>query len=291
MAYTDANWTCVSSSLNEGQITVTPFGGSPTVLNAPNIFIYGSPNDTVATASAANYFLSKYAVLKVGDWILVNGTDASTILIIVTSSSTGVTTAGFAATGTVNTANIVNNAVTYAKMQQASASTLLGNPTGVLANVSEITLGAGLSFSGTTLQLPLTYQRYAAVTVSSAEFLGMFAAPKLLVAAGGANTLIVLDKLDLLMTFVSTNYAAGGVVAVQYDSTINGAGVIASTTRVAADFFAAASTGFGFNMGVVAQAFTTCVNKGLYLSNITAAFTTGNSTFVAHIWYKVVPTV
>ena len=273
MAYTDANWTCVSSSLNEGQLTVTPFGGSPTVLNAPNMFIYGSPNDAVATIAAANYFLSKYAVLNVGDWIFVNGTDASEILIVVTSSSTGVTTAGFAATGTVNTANIVNNAVTYAKFQQVAASSLVGNPTGGLANAEGITLGAGLAFSGTTLMLPLTYLRYAAVAITAAEFNGMYAAPKLLVAAGGANTLLVLDKLDLLMTYVSANYAAGGVVAVQYDSTANGAGVIASSTQAAAAFQAAASTGFPFNMGLVAQTFSTwCVNKGLYLSNITGAF-------------------
>lgn len=51
---------------------------------------------------------------------------------------------------------ISNNAVTYAKMQQANATTLLGNPTGVLANISEITLGAGLSFVGTTLTATAT---------------------------------------------------------------------------------------------------------------------------------------
>jgi hypothetical protein len=97
MAFTLANWACISSSLNQGQETITPYGGSPTVENAPNTFVYGSPNDTVATIAAANYFLSQYPDLAVGDWIFVNGTDASEILIVVTSSKTGVTTAGFAA--------------------------------------------------------------------------------------------------------------------------------------------------------------------------------------------------
>jgi trimeric autotransporter adhesin len=42
--------------------------------------------------------------------------------------------------------------ITYAKMQTTSAgSVLLGNPTGSAAAPSEITLGSGLSFSGTTL--------------------------------------------------------------------------------------------------------------------------------------------
>lgn len=134
-------------------------------------------------------------------------------------------------------------------------------------------------------------RKYTTVAITAAEFNGMYAAPKLLVAAGGANTLLVLDQIQLVMTYGSANYAAGGVAAVQYDSTINGAGVIASSTLAAATFQAAASTTFTMNAGVVALPFTTTVNKGLYLSNITAAFTTGDSDFVAHLWYRVIPTV
>ena len=291
MAFTLSNWAEVSVSLNQGQETVTPYGGSPTVLNAQNIFAYASPNDAIATIEAADYFLPQYASLSVGDWILVNGSDASEILIVDTVSSTGVTTVGFEAAFSVDTANIVNNAVTYAKFQQVAASSLVGNPTGGLANAEGITLGNGLEFTGTTLDIPNTRLIYAAVAITAAQFNGMYATPKLLVAAPGANKLIVLDKLDLLMTFVSAAYAAGGVAAVQYDSTANGAGVIASSTLSAATFQAGVSTGFMFNTGVVPQTFSTCVDKGLYLSNISGAFTTGDSTFVAHLWYKIVPTV
>lgn len=134
-------------------------------------------------------------------------------------------------------------------------------------------------------------RKYTTVAITAAQFNGMYAAPKLLVAAGGANTLIVLDQIQLAMTYGSANYAAGGVAAVQYDSTANGAGVIASTTLAAATFQAAASTTFTMNPGVVALPFTTTVNKGLYLSNITGAFTTGDSAMVAHLWYRVIPTV
>lgn len=290
MAFTIANWTCISASLNEGQVTVVPFGGSSTVLNAPNVFVYGSPNDALATIAAADYFLSMYASLRVGDIIIVNGTDGSNMYIVTASSSTTVTTSSFTVSGSVATANIQNNAVTFAKMQEIATVTLLGNPTGGTTEVSEITLGNGLEFNSTTLRVPLTTINYTTVAITAAEFNGMYAAPKLLVAAPGANRLLVLDKVDLLMTYGAANYAAGGVVAVQYDDTVNGAGVIASTTRAAADFQAAASTGFVFNGGVVPQTFSTCVNQGLYLSNITGAFTTGDSTFVAHIWYKDIPT-
>lgn len=297
MAFTIANWTCISASLNQGQETVVPFGGSSTVLNAPNTFVYGSPNDTVATISAANYFLSMYADLRVGDWIFVNGTDGSTILIVLTSSSIGVTTAGFAASGSVNTANIVDDAVTYAKLQDAVAdNVLLGNPGGGAgAEYVEVTLGNGLDFAAGALEIKPTNLNYVAVPITAAQFNGMYAAPKLLIAAPGANKLIVVKQMDLLMTFVAAAYAAGGVVAAQYDSTVHGGGVLATNSEAAADFFAAASTAFQFEPisgnTVGALPFSTTVNKGLYLSNATGAFTTGDGTWVAHIWYSVIPTV
>lgn len=54
-------------------------------------------------------------------------------------------------TGTISTAQVAASAITYAKIQNESASTLLGNPTGSSAAPSEITLGAGLAFSGSSL--------------------------------------------------------------------------------------------------------------------------------------------
>jgi hypothetical protein len=294
MAFTIANWTCASPSLNQGQETLTPFGGSPTVENAPNWFLYGSPNDTAATIEASNYFLPQYASLSVGDFIMGFGTDTSFLLQVTASSSTTVTTQTVGFASSVGTANIINNAVTYAKFQQASAHTLIGNPTGSTANVSEITLGNDLSFNGTTLQVSPLLLNYTEVSMTAAQWNGMYAAPYLLVAAPGANNLIVVDSMLLEMTFVSADYAAGGVVAAQYDSTVHGAGVLATNSEAAADFFAAASTSFrfqgAFGNTVGALPFSTTVNKGLYLSNATGAFTTGDSTWTVKVWYKIVPT-
>lgn len=50
-----------------------------------------------------------------------------------------------------NNIQIGNGLVSYAKIQNVSANKLLGNPTGSAAAPAEITLGTGLSFSGTTL--------------------------------------------------------------------------------------------------------------------------------------------
>jgi len=293
MAFTLANWTCVSASLSQGQLSVTPFGElTPTLINAPNLFTYNSPNDTVAQIGAADYFLPIWFNLKVNDIVLGGGTDASFALVITAVSETSVTTGSMGlTTGVVGTTDIINNAVTYAKMQQAAASRLLGNPTGAPANISEISLGSGLSFSGTALNVASTSLQYASVAISSAEFLGMFAAPKLLVAAPGANNLIVVDQMVLGLTFNTVAYAAGGIVAAQYDLTANGLGVLASSGEAAADFYAAASSSFRSNGDTSVAPFLTSVNKGLYLSNKTAAFTLGNSALKAHVWYRIVSVV
>ena len=292
MAFTIANWGCQQPSTNAGQETITPFGGSPTVLNTCNVFTYVSPNDTVATIIAANYFLPQYASLSVGDIIWGSGTDASFAVQVTAVSSTSVTVASMGITTSIGTSNIVNNAVTYAKFQQVAASSLVGNPTGGLANAQGITLGNSLEFTGTTIDVPNTNLIYTKVAITAAQFNGMYAAPMLLVAAPGANKLIAVKQIALVMTFVANAYAAGGVVFGQYDSTANGGGAKATATETAADFFAAASTTFVLTGGVSTGApFTTSVNKGLYLSNATQAFTTGDSTWVAHIWYSIIPTV
>lgn len=53
--------------------------------------------------------------------------------------------------GGISNAMIANAAVTYGKIQNVSAFSLIGNPTGSSASALEITLGSGLAFSGTTL--------------------------------------------------------------------------------------------------------------------------------------------
>lgn len=53
--------------------------------------------------------------------------------------------------GGIGTNQLAAGAVTYAKIQNVNASRLLGNPTGGAASTSEISLGTGLSFSGSSL--------------------------------------------------------------------------------------------------------------------------------------------
>lgn len=297
-----------SVALNTGMVIAS--GSEPA---SPTFFTYRSASDAAATVAAANYFASAVWQLSVNDLLYCSCSDAVSMLTVATIDRAAgtITTVAASLTGAVDTANLVDGAVTNAKVNASAAiafsklATLtsgnilvgsVGNVPTSVAMAGDITIiAAGTTAIGANKVLssmvsPLLL-KYATVAISAAEFNGMYAAPKALVAAGGANTLLVLEQLQLLMTYGTAAYAAGGVAAVQYDSTVNGAGVIASTTLAAAVFQATASTGFTFNKGVVAETFTTCVNKGFYLSNVTGAFTTGDSAMVAHIWYRLIPTV
>ncbi len=292
MAFTLANWSCVSASLAQGQETVNVYGVGNTVLNSPNLFTYGSPNDTVATIEAANYFLPQYASLDVGDLILGFGTDASFALQVTASSSTSVTVESMGLTTSIGTANLVNNAVTYAKIQQTSAGdVLIGNPTGSAANVEEITLGNGLSFSGTTLQINPGLASQVKVAMTLAQFNGMYAAPFLLLAAPGAGLMNLVDSVYINMTYGSAALTAGGAVGAQYGNTVHGAGPAASSTEAATDFTSAtANTMFRFGGGLSTGAVTsTAINTAIYLSNATQAFATGTGgSFQVYVNYRTV---
>jgi hypothetical protein len=225
--------------------------------------------------------------------------------------ATEVTMSGDATIIASGALTIANSAITNAKVSASAAidfSKLAALPSAEILVGSAGNVATAVAMSGdvaisnagvTTIQagavdsamINANVLRYAAVSMSAVEFAGAYAAPKLLVAAGGANTLLSLEGAYALMTYATTQWANGGVAHIQYDSTANGAGIIASTTHAAANFFDAASTALYFNPGVVKQPFTTCVNKGLYFSNVTGAFDTGDSPFVVHIWYRQIPTV
>jgi hypothetical protein len=71
---------------------------------------------------------------------------------------------------------ILNGTVQYVDIQQVSASKLVGNPTGSAATISEISLGTGLGFSGSSLILSANLQSLSGLSYSSASFVKMTAA-------------------------------------------------------------------------------------------------------------------
>jgi hypothetical protein len=191
-------------------------------------------------------------------------------------------------------------AIAYSKLAALPSAQILVGSAGNVATAVAMSGDVAISNTGaTTIQagavessmLDAAVLQYASVTMSAAEFNGAYATPHLLVAAPGADLLLILEQAQFVMTYGGAAFANGGTAAIQYDDTANGAGVIASTTLANTVWQATADTTFTMNAGVVALPFATTVNTGLYFSNISGAFDTGTSDFVVHLWYRVIPTV
>ncbi len=105
-------------------------------------------------------------------------------------------------------ATIQTHAVTYAKIQSETASTLLGNPTGSTANVQEITLGTGLSFAGSVLN---------ADTGSGTYFVNTFT----LDSTDISNEYVTLTQVPTNPTLTVLNVVAGTVQDYSVDYTIS----------------------------------------------------------------------
>ena len=178
----------------------------------------------------------------------------------------------------------------------ATASAMSGD--GTLSNTGVLTIGAG-AISGSKIannavdyaQLALDVAASATVSLTAAQVNGMYATPVQLIAAPGAGKLILIDSILWDIAFVSAQYAAGGAIAAQYGATIHGAGPAASGTLAAASLNGVAASGFLSNAGsagLLNVAASDSENTAVFLSNATAAFTTGDSTVNLYIKYRVV---
>lgn len=125
--------------------------GTKTITLGGNLTTAGAFNTTLTVTALTN------ATLPAGTTTLVptTGTGATGTWSISISGNAATVTTNANLTGDVtsvgNATTITNNIVSNAKFRQSAASTLVGNPTGSTANVQDITLGAGLSFTGTAL--------------------------------------------------------------------------------------------------------------------------------------------
>lgn len=289
MAFSRNRWTRTSSSSNVGYESI---GGVD--FNGPAVFCYGSEDDAAATVEAADYFASVSYDLAVGDLLFANCSDSFSCLEVsaVTrgdsdTASVTTTAAGFS-TG-INTANIVNGAVTFAKIEDIAVTSILGNSTAGEQAVEEITLGAGLEFSGTTIRQPLAAINHVRLTPSLAEFIAGNTTPMPLVAAAGAGTMIVLHRAQLSIDYGGTVLAAGGTLQVCYGVADVAATVASNTLAAATAIAATADTTFGFSPVDTTLVDSGKLNVALNLSVDTADFTGGTaSAYIVDVWYSVV---
>lgn len=262
MAFDLTRWTRHTLAFNSGAVVLD----GPTTENGPALFSYQSASDNLATISAANYFADVVFDLAVGDVIIVNGSDASNMYIVATvdRDAETITVNSFTASGSVATANIQNGAVTTPKIADDAV---------------------------TSAKIDPTVLQYVAVPLTAANIIAMNATPVQVLAAGGANTVHLVEHACLMMTYGTTQFTGGGAIGLQYGNTAALAGEAASSTIAAANIQGAASTMDMVEGALSSGAFTAVANLGLFISNLTGAFAAGDSNFVLHLWYRTVPTV
>lgn len=150
-AISAANLTGTSSGINTGDQTITLTGDAN-----------GSGTGAITlTLTSVNSNIGAFNTVTVNAKGLVTGASNvsyqfGTVSSIATQS--GISGGTITSTGTlgitnfgVDSAQLNTSGVTYAKIQNVTSSRLLGNPTSTAGAPSEISLGSGLSFSGTTI--------------------------------------------------------------------------------------------------------------------------------------------
>ena len=134
--------------------------------------------------------------------------------------------------------------------------------------------------------------RHRQISLTAAQINGMYAAPTKLLDAPATDKTIAIVKLSFRITRTATAFASGGAVIVQYDNTANGGGQQACDSTLASTVITgSAGVSNNFRDGAVLSDVgnQAIVNKGIYLSNATGAFTTGTGTAVVDIWFTVNP--
>ena len=287
---------CVcSDGVTELEIaTIDDEGLNVTTTASSSIVPAGSITNLQINAAAAIAF-SKLAAL----------TSARILVGSAANVATSVAMSGDATLANTGALTIANLAITNAKVAASAAidfSKLAALTSGNIIVGSAGTVPTSVAMSGDAtivasgaLSLIAAIPRTISVNVTAAQFNGAYAAPHLMLAAPAAGTYYVVHGVHYEFDYGGAQFANGGVMGVQYDSTVNGAGLLAHigiaaavVQGVSADFIVGAA---GFNIaGLVGGAATGIVAKGLYLSNKTGAFDTGTSDVRVHITYSTVTT-
>lgn len=126
------------------------------------------------------------------------------------------------------------------------------------------------------------------VTLTSAQILAMNATPVQIIAAPAANKAIIINRIWNAYHFGTAQYAAGGAIGLEWGNTAALAGPAASNTLAAATFNAyAASNAFDLTPDGT-DTLANIMGKGVFMSNGTAAFTTGDGTLTVNVNYSIV---
>jgi len=227
---------------------------SGTNSKAPAFYSYSSSTDNAATIEADGYFSSFASSLRVGDSLYINASDGPGFL-VVTDVSPVVKTSAVAVIGP--------GGVGSAQLQAGAVDNAAVDPVLI---------------------------QFASLTLTAAEWNGMWAAPVELIPAPGPNKLIVVKDAVLDFRPIGGFFANGGDTGLQYSNTPALAAAQATFVQTAATLngFGLASS-VGLIGTVAASANIALFDQPICISNKTAAYTGGGtSLWGVYVWYSVI---
>ena len=117
------------------------------------------------------------------------------------------------------------------------------------------------------------------VALSAANIIAMYTTPVQVVAKKGAGKVIEFISAVVIVDYNSTQFTSGGVVSFREETsaTVLSSTIAASVINAAADSITK----------VTDTAVTLTENKGIFISNATGAFATGNSPVRVKVAYRV----
>jgi len=129
----------------------------------------------------------------------------------------------------------------------------------------------------TSLLAPAGNTVMSSTTLTAVQFIAGYAAPIVVLPAPGANFMYTNVRMAVRLVYGTAQFAVGGATGLQYGVTANlGGTLVTATTAGAAIAALTANSAWSVVAATVAPvALATAVNAGIYLSNNTAAFTTG----------------
>jgi len=220
--------------------------------------VFGRTGAVVAMSGDYSAF---YLPLTLNDTqILVgNGSNVATAVTMsgdATLSNTGALTIS---NNAITTAKILNSNVTYGKIQNVAATSLVGNSTGGAGVMQDITLGTNLSFTGTTLNAAGGGYVYSAITLSGPTTLNKS-------DLAGANYLFLSTNDTTIRTLtIGTGFIANDYLVLSFNANSPGliTLIIGTTPRTIAtnrsNIIEAVYNGTEWVLGAIANSYITSI--------------------------------
>jgi hypothetical protein len=136
-----------------------------------------------------------------------------------------------------------------------------------------------------TACMQTSFLQLATVNLTAANITGMYATPVQIIAAAPTGQSVVVDSFVFRFQAGSTAFTSGGAVQLQIGNT-NHAGGTAVGNTIAASVVTSASSSDSFT-NVGSSLLTLTQATGIYITNATGAFATGNGTAIVFVWYTI----